>query len=144
MTPRVAFEEATFWPIFGLWAIIFAPYILEQRFPTSGTCTPRGTFAIRINVSNTREIYSYISFGYKYIYIYQWILFSKAVICSFLNISVTNHDKMIVIRNFKGTYSSVEMLKGYMLISRNAEGVHAHLSKCWRGTWSEIGWEPLC
>jgi len=22
-------------------------------------------------------------------------------------------------------------------------GVHAHLSKCWRGTWSEKGWEPL-
>jgi len=23
-------------------------------------------------------------------------------------------------------------------------GVHAHHSKCWRGTWSERGWEPLC
>jgi len=22
-------------------------------------------------------------------------------------------------------------------------GVHAHLSKCWRRTWSEKSWEPL-
>jgi len=29
-----------------------------------------------------------------------------------------------VIRNFRGTFSSVEMLKAYMLISRNAEAVH--------------------
>jgi len=35
------------------------------------------------------------------------------------------------------------MLKGYMLICWNAEGGHAHLSECWRGTWSEKGWEPL-
>jgi len=35
-----------------------------------------------------------------------------------------NHDKDCVIRNFKGTCSSIEMLKGYMLIRRNAEGVH--------------------
>jgi len=32
--------------------------------------------------------------------------------------------KYIVIRNFRGTCSSVKMLKGYMLISVNAEGVH--------------------
>jgi len=30
-----------------------------------------------------------------------------------------------------------------MFICQNAEGVHAYLSKCWRGTWSEKGWEPL-
>jgi len=42
-----------------------------------------------------------------------------------------------------GTCSSVEMFKEYMLIFRNAEGVHGHLSECWRGTWSEKGWEPL-
>jgi len=29
-----------------------------------------------------------------------------------------------------------------MPIFRNAEEVHAHLSVCWRGTWSEKGWEP--
>jgi len=40
-----------------------------------------------------------------------------------------------VIKNFRGKYSSVEMLKGYMLICLNAEGVHAHLLECRRGTW---------
>jgi len=30
-----------------------------------------------------------------------------------------------------------------MFICRNAEEVHGHLSDCWRGTWSEKGWEPL-
>jgi len=42
--------------------------------------------------------------------------------------------KYIVISNFRGTCSSVEILKGYMLIFRNAEDVHAHLSECWRGS----------
>jgi len=32
--------------------------------------------------------------------------------------------KYFVIRNFRGTCSSVEMLKGYMVICRNAEGIH--------------------
>ena len=39
---------------------------------------------------------------------------------------------------FRGSCSSIEILKGYMPIYRNAEGVHAHLSKCWRGTCSSI------
>jgi len=38
--------------------------------------------------------------------------------------------KYFVVRNLRGTRSSVEMLKGYMLIFRNAEGVHAGLSEC--------------
>jgi len=29
-----------------------------------------------------------------------------------------------------------------MLIFRNGEEVHAHLSECWRGTWSEKRCEP--
>jgi len=40
-----------------------------------------------------------------------------------------------VIRIFRGACSSIEMLKGYMLIFRNAEGVHTPLLECWRGTW---------
>jgi len=40
-----------------------------------------------------------------------------------------------VIRNVRSTCSSVEMLKGYMLIFRNAERVHMPLLECWRGTW---------
>jgi len=51
--------------------------------------------------------------------------------------------KYFVIRNLRGTLSCVEMLKGYMLIFQNSEGVHASLSECWKGTWSEKGWEPL-
>jgi len=41
-----------------------------------------------------------------------------------------NHEKYFVVRNFRGTYSSVEVLKGYMLVFQNAEGVHAYLWKC--------------
>jgi len=110
--------------------------ILDQRFPTWGTRTPRGIFPIRrgtFEVSNRREICIYISFISKYLYMYQWILFSKAIICFFLNISVINHDKIFCYKKFQG----------YMFICRNAEGVHPHLSVCWRGTWSEKGWEPL-
>ena len=51
--------------------------------------------------------------------------------------------KYFLIRNFRGTCSSVEMQKGYMLIFRNAERVHHHLLECWRGTWSKRGWEHL-
>jgi len=28
-------------------------------------------------------------------------------------------------------------------LSQEFLGVHAHLLKCWRGTWSKKGWEPL-
>ena len=35
-----------------------------------------------------------------------------------------NHVKYFVIRHFRGTSSSVKMLKGYMLIFPNADGVH--------------------
>jgi len=38
--------------------------------------------------------------------------------------------KYFAIRNFRGTCSSVEMLKGHMFTFRNAEAVHAYLSKC--------------
>jgi len=51
--------------------------------------------------------------------------------------------KYFVIRNLRGTRLSAEMLKGSVLIFQNAEGVHASLSECWKGIWSEKGWEPL-
>ena len=35
-----------------------------------------------------------------------------------------------VIRNFSDTYSSVEIRKGYMLMFRDAEGIHAHIWEC--------------
>jgi len=33
--------------------------------------------------------------------------------------------KYFVIRNFRGTSTSVKMLKGYMVICWNAEGIHS-------------------
>jgi len=38
--------------------------------------------------------------------------------------------KYFVITNFRGTCSSVKILKGYMFSFCNAEGVHTHLSEC--------------
>jgi len=38
--------------------------------------------------------------------------------------------KYFVIRNFRGTCSTVEILRGYMLIHYNAEQVNIHLSEC--------------
>jgi len=43
--------------------------------------------------------------------------------------------KCVVVGNLMDTCASVEMVKGYILICWNAEGVHAHLSEYWRGTW---------
>jgi len=54
-------------------------YSLHQRFPTWGTCTPRGTFSCpkgTFEVSNRSAIDIYIYFVSNYLYIYQWILFS--------------------------------------------------------------------
>jgi len=43
--------------------------------------------------------------------------------------------KCIVIGNLRGTCASIEMLKGYIHICWNTEGIHAHLSEFGRGTW---------
>jgi len=50
---------------------------------------------------------------------------------------MNDHDNMFCHRKFRGTFSSVNMLKGYMLICWNAEGVHGQrkvgngwVSKC--------------
>jgi len=40
--------------------------------------------------------------------------------------------KCIAIGIVRGTCVSVEFLKGYIVICWNAEGVHSHLSECWR------------
>jgi len=60
---------------------------------------------------------------------YQWILFSKLIICLLSNISRNNKWKMHCHRKSQG----------YMCICRNAEGVHTYLLKCWRGTCSSVG-----
>jgi len=49
--------------------------------------------------------------------------------------------KCIVIRNLRGACASVEMLKGYMLICRNAEGVHG-TSKVGNPCFNLIVWIP--
>jgi len=33
--------------------------------------------------------------------------------------------------------------KSRSMPSKEILGVYAHLSKCWRGAWSEKGWEPM-
>jgi len=91
--------------------------------------TWRGT----VKVSNKRK-YIYIKFVLKYLYIYQWILFSNIIICLLLIISMNNDDKILTYKIlgvhvhlskcWKGTDLSAEILKGYMLICWNAEGVH--------------------
>jgi len=52
--------------------------------------------------------------------------------------------KCFVIGNFRGTCSSVERLKGYMLICRNAEGVNGKRkvgNPCSRaGNGQKFGW----
>jgi len=52
--------------------------------------------------------------GYIYFYIYHLILFSNAVTCLLLNISVINHDKIFCPKKSEG----------YMFICQNAERVH--------------------
>ena len=57
-----------------------------------------------------------------------------------LNISVINH-KYFVIRNFMTTCSSVEILKEYMLICQNAEGLHGQRkvgNPCARGLFNAL------
>jgi len=49
--------------------------------------------------------------------------------CSLLNVSVNNDDQ--IFRQKK--------ILGILLICRNAEGVHAYLVKCWRGTYPSAG-----
>jgi len=55
-------------------------------------------------------------FIFKYLYIFHLISFSKVIICLLLNISVKNHEKVFVIKSFRGTCSSGKILKGYFLI----------------------------
>ena len=88
--------------------------MLQCRGPQPGVHVPLGVhLPIRrrtFKVSN-REVFICISFLLKYLYIYQWILFSKAVA---LNMFLANHDTIFCHKEFQG----------YMFIWRNAEGVH--------------------
>ena len=75
---------------------------IDQGFPTWDTCTLRGTFACLkwyIYGLYRTEIYSYISFISKNVYI-SVNIFLKAVMCLFFNISVINHDKIFCHEKF--------------------------------------------
>jgi len=56
------------------------------------------------------NIFIYYFFS-KYLYIHQWKLFSKIIVCLLLNTSMICHDKHFVTRNFRGTCSSFKILK---------------------------------
>jgi len=89
---------------------------LGQRFPTWGACTPGCTFAyLKGTFKGSKykyKIYLYIIYIQIYIHISVNIIF-KNIACLLLNIQVS-----IIL------------------------GVHAQLSKCWRATLSEKGWNP--
>ena len=116
--------------------------IIDQRFPTWGTCSLwvhlpiwRSTFKVR----NWRGKYIYMLFISKYLYmqLYQWILFSKIVICLLLSILTLRHKNGIYLCSSK----NVEVLlkfSGFLLFHsaflwQDGLGVHAHRSKCWTG-----------
>jgi len=73
--------------VFGIYWIN-QQFPLVQRFPTWGTCTPYGYTCLsegvllRLTIEE-KYIFIYISFISKYLYIYQWIFFSKIIICLF-------------------------------------------------------------
>ena len=111
------------------------PVSLKQGFPTWGTCTLRGTFAYlkgTFKVSNRREKYIYIPFLSKYLYCtYISELYIKKSLYAYCQIHLwIIMKKYFVMRNISGTCSSVEILKGCMIICWNAEGIHAHLPEC--------------
>jgi len=89
---------------------------MGYMYPQGYICLFQGVLSIE-----EQNIFAYNLF--PNIYTYQSILLSK-IICLWLNISMDNHVKCIVIGNRTGTCASVEMLKGYTLICRNAVGVH--------------------
>ena len=127
----------------------WATYNLCQRFPTWGTSlhVPIGVHLpirgvhLRLAIEE-KHIFTYLWFPNIYTYISE-SYFQKPLYACFKIYLWLITTKYFVIRNFRGTCSSEEIPKGYVVIFRNAEGVHAHLSECWRGTWSEKGGEPL-
>ena len=102
----------------------------KTGFPNLGYMYPQGYICLsagvhlRLAIEDKCTVYlGYILFISEYLYIHQLILLPK-VICLLLNISMNNHGKLFC-QDILGVSSSVEILKGYMLICRNAVGVHA-------------------
>jgi len=80
---------------------------LEQGFPTWGKCTPRNT----LNVRNGRKTYIDIFFVFKYLFIYQWILFKKIISCLLLNILPLRHKNVVYLYSSK----NLKVLKFYCI-----------------------------
>jgi len=51
--------------------------------------------------------------------------------------------KYVYFQIFTLTHLSANIIFKNRYVTRYFWGVHANLSKCWRGTWSEKDWEPL-
>ena len=68
-------------------------FTLVQRFPTWGyTCLSKGVL-LRLAIGG-KCMFIYISFVSKYLYIYQWIFFSKIIVCIFQKVFMIKHDKI--------------------------------------------------
>jgi len=72
--------------VFGVYWI--NQFTLVQRFPTWGICTPYGYTCLSEGVllklaMEEKCIFIFISFISKYLYIYQWLFFSKIIVCLF-------------------------------------------------------------
>ena len=120
---------------------------LKQRFPTWGACTPKGTFrvsdrrSIYIYISLLPNIYTYISEYYfqnplyAYCWIYQWLTMLNILSLDILGVHL--HQS----KCWKGTCLYFQMLKGYMLICRNAAGVHGQRkvgNPCSKGSSNDV------
>ena len=64
---------------------------LEYMYAQGYICLSEG---VHLRLAIEEKKYIYMIFVSKDLYTYQWILFSKIIICLFLNISMNNHDKI--------------------------------------------------
>jgi len=99
----------------------------------------RGIFEI----GNRREKHICMLFISKYLYIFHRICFQNTLYAHSQIHPWITMTKEFVKSNCRGACWSVKIMKGYMIIWWNDEGVHIHLSECWRGTRQEKGWESL-
>ena len=104
---------------------------LGYMYPQGYICPSEGVH-LRLAIEE-KNIFTYHFFPNIYTYISEWYIpkFLYAYCQIHLWIIMT---KYFVLRDFRDTCSSVEILKGCMVVCWNAEGVHAHLSECWRST----------
>jgi len=90
---------------------------IVQGFANWGACTLGVHLPIWwgiFKVGNRREKYVYVSFISNYLYLYQWLLLFKnhyIVIRKYISIIFPS----LVTRNFRGTCSSIKILKGCMI-----------------------------